>query len=169
MDLDDTFDFVDVVISNYDQNINDCQVQKVQKADFLATDPKQIPKEEANIEDDFAFEDVESATMEKYDNTKEDCSNQGTLSCSDCSYTTNKRRTLRYHIQTRHKIKIKIEDNKDVKPEILTCSLCSYTSDKRRNLRDHVREYHEKRKGDEEEQCTQCDYKTALLLSLIHI
>ena len=165
MDLDDAFDFVDVEISNYGQNIDDCQVQKVQKADSLATDPKEIPKEEENIEDDFAFEYVEFATMEKYDKTKGNCTEQGTLSCSDCGYTTNKRRTLRYHIQTRHEIKIKSED-KDVKPEILVCSLCSYTSDKRRNLRDHVREYHEKRKGDEEEQCTQCDYKTALLKNL---
>ena len=133
MDLDDTFDFVDIEISNYDQNIDDCQVHQVQKADSLATDPKDIPKEDENIEDGFAFEDVEFATTEKYDKTKADCAEQGILFCSDCSYTTNKRRTLRYHIQTRHEIKIKSED-KDVKPEILTCSLCSYTSDKRRNL-----------------------------------
>ena len=192
MELDDTFDFVDVEIFS-DRSIGDSELQK---EDNLTSEEKIYLKEIKEIEDDFAFEDIQTFQTEFVDKISQNAAKsprrKGTLHCSVCSYTTIKIRTLRYHKKTQHELKIESSDaeilscsvcsyttkkrrtlryHKNTQHELkvesgdtemLSCSICSYRSDKKRNLRDHMRVHHVEGKGESELDCPQCDYKTTL-------
>ena len=196
MELDDTFDFVDVEIFS-DRSIGNSEVQK---EDIFTSEEKIYLKEikeientfAVDIEDDFAFEDVQTEFVDKISQNAAKSPRKGTLHCSVCSYTTIKRRTLRYHKKTQHELKIESSDaemltcsvcsyttkkrrtlryHKNTQHEIkvesgdiemLSCPVCSYKSGKKRNLRDHIRVHHVEGKGGSELDCPQCDYKTTL-------
>ena len=160
MELDDAFDFVDVELFS-ERNRSDNH--EVHEEDRFAPDNGGIilTRGTYNIEDDFAFEDVKIASFDKIDQDAGKCPEKETLQCSDCDYTTNKRRTLRYHKKTQHESALESCES-SLKAEILYCSVCSYKTDKKRNLRDHIRIRHKVGVEEKELDCAECDYKTTL-------
>ena len=179
--LEEVLPAVDVELFS-DRVIGDCFL--VQKKEGSSTSEQKISfKEIDNIEDNFAFEDVFDKSSQITDR----------LHCPVCTYTTNKRRTLRYHKQTQHELKVETGDAKPLtcsacgyitnkrrtlryhektqhelkvesgESEMLCCSVCDYKSDKKRNLRDHIRVHHKEGK---DHSCVVCNYKTRYPSSL---